>query len=125
MGFGGMSVESFQALLDKHFRKGVHVWVVLGDGEPHTFLVPRAFVLDDTMVLLSPLDDMSIYFEVTVDNVEYVGKDEVRLNAKNGKQFRLTPATKVAAEQMKDRVKKAYEPERVGRMRAAKASELE
>lgn len=119
-----MSVDDFQALLDKRFPKGTHMWVVLGDGEPHTYIVPRVFVLDEKTVLLSPLDDMSIYFEIEVEDIE-TDKTEIRLNGVNGRQYRLSPATKVAAEQMKDRVKVAFQPDRVGRMRAIKASEKE
>src|SRR5690349_7027830 len=117
MGYNGLSMDAFQELLDKKFSKGVHIWVVLGDGQAHTFLAPRAFVLDETTVLLSPLDDMSIYFEVEVVDVEFVGKDEVRLTSETGKQYRLTPATETAQTLLKDRVKAAYQPERLGSMR--------
>ena len=125
MGFEGLSTEKFQEALDKRFPKGAHIWVVLGDGRPFTFNVPRVFVLDEKTVLFSPQDDMSIYFDPEVESVEFVGKTEVRVNTTSGRQFIMTPSPSVASEILKDRIKSAFEPGRVERMRADKASEVD
>ena len=119
---GTLNVEVLQDEFDKRYPKGVHVWVSLGEGaNPYTFLIPRVFVLDNSTILLSPMDD-TMYFEVIADDVVFKDK-ETALIQSGTRTYQLTPATEAAQRVLGDRVKDAHRSGLVKEFRDLKAGQ--
>lgn len=116
------NVEALQDELDKRYGKGVHVWAILAPGaNPHTFLIPRVFVLDSSTILLSPMDG-TMYFEIPVDDVLF--KDKTTTIIESGeREFVLTPATETAQKVLGDRVTRSHRSGIVKEFRDQKASQ--
>jgi hypothetical protein len=73
---------------------------------PFAFLIPRVFVLDDHEVLLSEFRGDPLYFVVEPDSVT-VEAEQVVLN-QGSRIVRLSAASTLAQEDLKDRVKQQF-----------------